>query len=184
MLLAPFIHIPQQVEQPQIVGQQTPAPPGMLLTAAGIAGISPQQLEREAMIPAGYRARPARVFPFRLRRQPISRALEGISRNPHSLVVFPTLVGYVAPLVLGNLLLLAQPVAVGRGAKPAHGDHRTAQVRAVFIQKVLCQAELRVLPREPLVLRHAHLLSGDGKPPWDDSAMGRLAGIMIGLVRW
>src|SRR5262249_10059812 len=156
----------------------------MLLTAAGIAGISPQQLDREAMIPAGRRARPTSVFPFRLRRQPIALALECISRNPHPLVVFPALVGYIAPLVLWNLLLLAQPVAVGRGAEPAHGDHRTAQVRAVLRQNVLCQAEVRVLPREPLVLRHAHLLSGDGKPPGDDSAMGRLAGIMIGLVRW
>src|SRR5262249_23547911 len=162
----------------------TPAPPGMLLTAAGIAGISPQQLDREAMIPAGHPAPPARVFPFRLRRQPITLALEGLSPHPHPLLVFRTLLGYVPPLGLGNLLLLAQPVAVGRGAKPAHGDHRTAQVRAVFIQIDLCQAELRVLPREPLVLRHAHLLSGDGKPPGDDSAMGRLAGIMIGLVRW
>ena len=32
--LAPFIHVPQHVEQAQIVGQQAPAGPGMFLLLA------------------------------------------------------------------------------------------------------------------------------------------------------
>src|SRR5262249_61611756 len=102
----------------------------MFLAVAGIAGISPQQVEREAMVTAGPRPGSAGVFPFRLRGQPIAPPLEGIGRDPHPLVIFSTLVGYVAPLLRGQALLFAQPVAVGRTAVPAHGDHRTVPVRA------------------------------------------------------
>ena len=74
-VLTPFKHVPQHVEQPQVVREQAPARPGMLLAVGLIPGISVQQVDRVTVISAGDRTRPAGVFPFRLGGQAIARAL-------------------------------------------------------------------------------------------------------------
>ena len=74
-VLTPFKHVPQHVEQPQVVRQQAPARPGMFLAVGLIPGISVKQVDRVTVISAGDRTCPAGVFPFRLGGQAIARAL-------------------------------------------------------------------------------------------------------------
>src|SRR5262249_34377206 len=143
-IVAPFFRIPQHVEQPQVVGHHQTARPGLILAIASVPGIPPQQVDRLTVIPATARPAAACILPFRLGGQAVTPALENIGGDLHPLVVLSLIVRQVAPLVLGQALLLAEPVAVSRGAKPFHTDDRTIRLGTVLFQTYLIRFELLV----------------------------------------
>src|SRR5262249_4934129 len=101
----------------------------------------------------------------------------------HPLGVLPLLVGLVAPLVLGNLLPLAQPVAIRRGDIPAHADDRMIGLQTKLFDVVLVESELGVLACELLILCEGDLLGGDGKASGNRLLMERLIAESLRISR-
>src|SRR5262249_31671344 len=145
----------------------------MFLAVGLIPGILAQQVGRQTVVPAGYRTRPAAVFPFRIGRQPVSGPHQYVGRYPHPLNVAPR-AGLVAPLVPGDPLLLAQPVAIGGRRIPGAYDRRTARIRSVAVQNAGRHTKIGVGLGEPLELLDRHLPVGDGEPAGEGHAWGRL----------
>ena len=142
----------------------------MVVAVGLIPGILLQQIDREAIMPAGHRPGAARILPFRLGWQAVTRALQKIGGDLHPLVVLLLLVGQVAPLVLGQALLLAEPVAVGRGMIPGHLIHGAFRIGTVPVS--CCgMIDPGVRLDELLILLDGHLLGRDGKAVGDDPAM-------------
>src|SRR5262249_59036186 len=81
-IVHPLVHVPEHVREPQVVGQQAPAQPGMLPAVGLIAGILAEQVGREAVVAARDRARTAGVFPLRLRRPPAAGPSQTLRRAP------------------------------------------------------------------------------------------------------
>src|SRR5208337_4905977 len=137
-----------------------------------IPSISVKQVERVTVISAGDRTCPAGEFPFRLSGQAITRALQNVGRDRHPLGVSPSFVAEVAPLVLGQTLLLAQPVAVGGGSVPVRVDPGSSGLGAVSVEEVRSQSELLIGLHEPLELLDSDLLGSDGETAGDTHAPG------------
>src|SRR5262249_26185409 len=125
-LLAPSIDITMHVEQAQVVGLLAAHRPRPLARILEVPAIFRQQLLRLAVIPAGDRTRPAGILPLCFRRQPVARQTQVILLQPGHL---PGRIRLITPLVLGNALLLAQPVAVRRRFVPDHAADRTGRLR-------------------------------------------------------
>src|SRR5580704_4997487 len=104
---APFPSVSQHIEQPQIVWLQAPDPLCVVLAVRLIPSELRQQAVSQPVVTARHRSRSARVLPFRLRRQAIARQLKMVLLGLHSGSVLPLVVRLVAPLLLGNPLLLA-----------------------------------------------------------------------------
>src|SRR5208337_5021172 len=146
----------------------------MLLAVGLIPSISVKQVERVTIISAGDGTRTAGEFPFRLSGQAITRALQNVGRDRHPLGVSPSFVAEVAPLVLGQTLLLAQPVAVGGGSVPVRTDRGSMLIGTEFVEEARSQSELLIGLHEPLELLNSDLLGGDGETAGDTHAPGGL----------
>src|SRR4051812_45656748 len=156
-LLTPVPDIPVQVEQPQVVRLLAPHRPATLLGILQIPAVLPQQLLRLPVIPACHRSRSARILPFRLRRQPITRQTQIVLLQlRHS----PLRARLVAPLSIRNPLLAAQPVAVFCRLIPGGAYYWTTRRRSISLRESV------FLVKTP-VFRHPHRLSGNGKRPAD-----------------
>src|SRR6516165_5076901 len=145
-----------------------------------IPGILLQQIDREAIMPAGRSRSAARILPFRVGWQAVTLALQKIGGDLHPLVVLLLLVGQVAPLVLGQALLLAEPVAVGRGMIPTHLIHGAFRIGAVLVALGMIDPGVRL--DELLILLDGHFLGRDGKAVGDDPAIRRFVVKPIRLV--
>ncbi len=183
-VFTPFIGVTEHVEQSQVVRQQAAAWPSMVAAVGIEAGVSPQKVERETVVACRRRPRAAGELPFGLRRQSVARSLERVCRDCHALVILTPFVGVVAPLILGQAFPLAQPVAVGHGAKPGHAEYGAGGVGTLYVDMRSIGNELRVLPHEALILLDGHLLGCDGEPARDEPWVRRFIGAPIGLGRW
>src|SRR5271157_258451 len=108
----------------------------MLLAVGLIPSISVKQVDRVTIISAGDGTRTAGEFPFRLRGQAITRALQNVGRDRHPLGVSSCLVGDVAPLIFRQTLLLAQPVAIVSRRVPVGTDPRSFRIGAIPAEEV------------------------------------------------
>src|SRR5690242_1575345 len=152
----------------------------MAVAVGVIPGILLQQIDRGAIMPAGRSRSAARILPFRVGWQAVTLALQGISGDLHPLVVLLLLVGQVAPLFLGQALLLAEPVAVGRGMIPRHLIHGAFRIGTVLVVAGMIDPGVRL--DELLILLDGHLLGRDGKAVGDDPAIRRFAVSPIRLI--
>src|SRR4051812_23477612 len=105
----------------------------MVVAVGLIPGILLQQIDREAIMPSGHSPGAGSVLPFHLGWQAVTLALQKIGGDLHPLVVLLLLVGQVAPLILGQALLRAEPVAVGRGTIPGHVIHGAFRIGTVLV---------------------------------------------------
>ena len=112
---------------PRSLGIKLSACPDVFSAVALIPDILAEQIDRDAVIAARDRTGTAGIFPFRLGGQAIAGAPQDIGGDRHASGHMPRPLGSVAPLVLRQPLLLAQPVAVGGGIIP--GDPITGPVR-------------------------------------------------------
>ena len=170
--MTPFGHVPQHVKQSQVVGQQAPARPCVLVAVGLITRVSIKQLDRVTVISAGESTCPAGVLPFRLGGQAITRTFQNAGRYRHPLVVCSCVVAEVAPLVLRQALLVAQPVAIGGGCVPARCDPGPILIATVSVEDSRANSELWIGLQEPLELLDRDFLGGDGEPAGDSGALG------------
>src|SRR5215470_2904173 len=95
-------------------------------------------------MPSGQSRSAARILPFHLGWQAVTRALQIIGGDLHPLVVLLLLVGQVAPLVLRQALLRAEPVAVGRGTIPGHVIHGAFRIGTVLVVAGMIDSGVRL----------------------------------------
>ena len=119
-ILAPFIQIAQHVEQPQVVGQQPAARPGVVLGRRRRPGIAAEQVRVRPEVSAGESSCPASIFPLGLGRKAVARPPQGISRHLHPLGKFAF---WVRIITFTQIFLAAEPVAVGDGVIPGNPIH-------------------------------------------------------------
>src|SRR5262249_11740583 len=74
--------------------------------------------------PCRNRTRSASILPFRFPRQTVTRQTVVVGLNFHAFSIFALGVLLITPLVLGNLLLLTQPVTVRRPIVPTYNIDR------------------------------------------------------------
>src|SRR5262249_52040543 len=83
-------------------------------------------------MPASHAFGPACIFPFDFRREPIASQPGKLGFYLHSLRILTLRVWFVAPLLLRDTLLLAEPVAIGRCVEPANELHWAVPGRSVI----------------------------------------------------
>ena len=107
------------VEQPQVV-RPAATPPGatVMRELAKYQAYFPSRSSASPIDQRRHAPRPAGILPLRFRRQPIARQAQSVGLHLHPVRVLPLLVRLVAPLLLSDALLLAQPVAVSRRVVP------------------------------------------------------------------
>jgi hypothetical protein len=182
-VLAPLIHVPQRIKQAQIVGKQARDGPGsplavaQLHAGAQIPGIFPQETLRGPVVPAGHSPGAGCILPFGVGWQAVSARFPGVGLDPHPRGILALLVRLVA---LPQVLLPAQPVAIGRGVIPAHSIHGAFRIRAVLV--VDGAIDPAVLLHEGQVLLDGHFRVGDGETVGDDLLVGELIAQVAGAI--
>src|SRR5208282_3783131 len=75
-------------------------------------GVFRHELDAQPIVAAGLAVGSTGILPLRLRWQPIPGTLQIVNRRFHSLSVLALIVRFIAPLLLGNALVLTKPIAV------------------------------------------------------------------------
>ena len=169
-VLTPFIHVPQHVEQSQVVwatGCRTPRPDPV--TSARYHAYRPAGPHSTRNI--GWSP------PLPGTHTPIPPRLAGDSPSVAGHRHGSSSPRHTAPLVRlvahsRQALLPAQPVAIGGGMIPVTPIHRAFGVGTVPV--IIGMIVHRVLFHELLVLLDRHLLGSDGEPAGDDPAVRNL----------
>src|SRR5262249_38123966 len=90
-------------------------------------GVPPQQFLPVPHRPPRHAPRPAGALPLGRGRQAVARQSQGARLHTHPGRILLLPVGEVAPLLWGNTLLVAQPVAVRCCVVPTHQVHRAVR---------------------------------------------------------
>ena len=126
-VVAPLPNVAMHVEQSVVIGFLHSDRPCSIVRIVEKPGIFRQELDAQPVVAAGLAAGSTGILPLGFGRESIPATLQIISRRFHSLGVLALIVRFIAPLLLGNPLDFAEPIAVACGVVPVHGNLRASR---------------------------------------------------------